>query len=352
MTGRGSAFTRFFSANGSGFVIVLVLAAALTLSTNTFLTGTNLDSLGRQVSIYAIIAVGELLVILTGGIDLSVGSVVGLTGIIVAQMVYGVVGVGGIWLGVLVALASGVVCGIITGTLVSFLGIPPFIASLGMMQVARGGALLFSGGRTIQPLPKSFETIAGGTVLGIPNLVLFTLLVVVVAALALSKTTWGRYVHAVGSNAESARLSGVPVKKVLISVYAASGLLAAFGGVLLASRLNNGVPTAGDGYELQAIAACVIGGASLFGARGTAVGSLIGALIVGMLNNGGSLLGVDPFWLKIAIGVLILAAVASDQVSTWLPGLRRALGRRGSSPGGGSTAAVSSDRVETAVEPS
>lgn len=148
-------------------------------------------------------------------------------------------------------------------------------------------------------------------------------MVVILAGVALTRTSWGRYVHAVGSNAESARLSGVPVTGVLISVYAVSGMLAAFGGILLASRLNNGVPTAGEGYELQAIAACVIGGASLSGARGTAVGSLIGALIVGMLNNGGSLLGIDPFWLQIAVGALILVAVAADQMPAWLPELKQ-----------------------------
>lgn len=316
---RGTAVSLFFLANASGFAIVFVLAVILALTTDTFLTPTNLDSLGRQVSIYAIIAAGQLLVILTGGIDLAVGSVVGLTGIVVAQAVYQTTGGGSVVLGVVVALLAGAVSGLVTGLLVAFLRIPPFIASLGMMGIARGVALLLSGGRTIQPLPDAFEQIAGGDVLGVSNLILFTLAIMIIVSIALTKTTWGRYVHAVGSNAESARLSGVPVKSVIVSVYAASGLLAAFGGILLASRLNNGVPTAGEGYELQAIAACVIGGASLFGARGTAVGALIGALIVGMLNNGGSLLGIDPFWLQIAIGVLILAAVAVDQLPKWLP---------------------------------
>ncbi len=338
---HGNALTRFFSANASGFAIVFLLAAALALTTDTFLTGANLDSLGRQVSIYAIIAVGQLLVILTGGIDLAVGSVVGLAGIVVAQAVHETTGAGPLWLALGLAILAGILTGVITGLLVAFLNIPPFIASLGMMGIARGAALLFSHGRTIQPLPDSFERIAGGSVFGVSNLIVFTLVVVVVAAVAMTKTTWGRYVHAVGSNTEAARLSGVPVKSVLVSVYAASGLLAGLGGILLASRLNNGVPTAGTGYELQAIAACVIGGASLFGARGSAVGALIGALIVGMLNNGGSLLGIDPFWLQIAIGALILIAVAVDQASKWMPMLaaRRArTNRRDGGPDGQETA--------------
>jgi len=133
-------------------------------------------------------------------------------------------------------------------------------------------------------------------------------------ALLLRRTVWGEYLYAVGSSSESARLTGVPVRRMLISAYTLSGLLAAAAGVLLASRLGNGVPTAGNGYELQAIAACVIGGASLFGAKGSAFGALVGALVVGLLNNGGTLLGIDPFWLQIAIGALILAAVATEHV--------------------------------------
>jgi len=217
------------------------------------------------------------------------------------------------------------------------------------MGIARGITLLLSGGRTIQPLPKEFEGIADGSLFGVANLIWITLIVVVLGSVLLTQTTWGRYVHAVGSNEESARLSGVPVKTVLISVYTVSGLLAGLGGVLLASRLNNGVPTAGTGYELQAIAACVIGGASLFGARGTAVGTLIGALIVGMLNDGGSLLGIDPFWLQIAIGALILIAVAIGQAPKWLPEAtsRFRWARRGESDDQSSTNEPDDDQSST-----
>jgi ribose transport system permease protein len=183
--------------------------------------------------------------------------------------------------------------------------------------MARGLTLLYTDGRTIQPLPDSFTRIAGGELLGVANLIWLTAVIALVVGFMLRRTVWGRYIYAVGSNQESARLTGVPVKRVLVSVYALSGTLAALGGVLLASRLANGVPTAGNGYELQAIAACVIGGASLFGARGSALGALVGALIVGLLNNGGTLLGVDPFWLQVAIGALILVAVGLDQLQGW-----------------------------------
>ncbi|GLW07081.1 ribose ABC transporter permease [Microtetraspora sp. NBRC 13810] len=296
----------------SGVPVLLLFVLILSLASDTFLTGVNLDNLGRQVSIYAIIALGQLLVILTAGIDLSVGSVVGLSGVIVAQAVFDATSTAGVIPGLVLALLAGAAAGAINGVLVAVFRMPPFIVTLGMLGIARGLTLLYTGGRTIQPLPAPFAEIAGGEFLGVANLIWLTVLVLGVTAFALRRTLWGRYVYAVGSNAESARLAGVPVRGVLISVYTLSGLLAALGGILLASRLGNGVPTAGTGYELQAIAACVIGGASLFGARGTALGALVGALIVGLLNNGGTLLGIDPFWLQTAIGLLILLAVALD----------------------------------------
>lgn len=299
----------------SGLPVLVLLALALSLATDTFLTGTNLDNLGRQVSIFAIIAIGQLLVILTAGIDLSVGSVVGLSGVISASVVFEATAGGQVVLAVLLALVAGAVVGAVNGVLVAVFRMPAFIVTLAGLGIARGATLLITGGRTVQPLPPAFQDIAGGTTLGIANLIWIMLIVAAAVAFALRRTVWGRYVYAVGSNAESARLSGVPVRPVLVSVYAISGLLAGLGGILLASRLGNGVPTSGTGYELQAIAACVIGGASLFGARGTAVGALLGAVIVGLLNNGGTLLGIDPFWLQIAIGVLILVAVGLDQLN-------------------------------------
>lgn len=316
---RVLSLSGMFGRNVSGLPILALLVIGLSLATDTFLTGTNLDNLGRQVSIYAIIAIGQLLVILTAGIDLSVGSLVGLSGVITAKMVFETSSVGNALLAILVGLAVGALVGACSGVLVAVFNMPPFIVTLGMLGIARGITLVTTGGRTIQPLPDGFQNIAGGSTLHVANLIWITLIVALAVAFILRRTVWGRYVYAVGSNAESARLSGVPVRGVLISVYALSGLLAGFGGILLASRLGNGVPTAGTGYELQAIAACVIGGASLFGARGTAIGALFGALIVGLLNNGGTLLNIDPFWLQVAIGALILIAVALDQLQSRRP---------------------------------
>jgi ribose transport system permease protein len=303
-------FGDVFGRDAGGLIVLLVLFGAMTLASDEFLTSENMANLARQVAIFGIIAVGQLLVILTAGIDLSVGSVLGLAGCVTAQMM-----VDGtpIVLAILIGLAVGVALGLFNGSLVAYGKLPPFIVTLGMLGIARGMVLVYTDASTIQPLPESFSNIANGDFLGLPNLLWIFMFVVVVTAFVLRRTVFGRYIYAIGSNPESARLSGVPVTRVLVSVYALAGLLAAVGGVLFMSRLNAGIPTAGTGYELNAIAACVIGGASLFGAKGGAFGAAAGALIVATLNNGGNLLAVNAFYLQIIIGALILAAVAFDQ---------------------------------------
>jgi ribose transport system permease protein len=303
-------FGDVFGRDAGGLIVLLVLFGGMTLASNEFLTGDNMANLARQVAVFGIIAVGQLLVILTAGIDLSVGSVLGLTGCIAAELlVHGM----GIVPAILISMAAGAAIGVFNGTLVAYGKLPPFIVTLGMLGIARGVVLVLTDASTVQPLPDAFGNIANGDFLGLPNLLWIFVAVVVIASFVLRRTVFGRYVYAVGSNPESARLAGVPVTRVLVAVYAISGLLAAVGGVLFTSRLNAGVPTAGTGYELNAIAACVIGGASLFGAKGGAFGAAAGALIVGVLNNGGNLLAINSFYLQIIIGALILAAVAFDQ---------------------------------------
>jgi ribose transport system permease protein len=293
-------------------VVLLVVFGALTLASDDFLTGNNLANLARQVSIFGILAIGQLLIILTAGIDLSVGSVLGLAGAVTAQLlVAGMPIVPALLIGVLV----GAVLGLVNGLLITRLKLPPFIATLGMLGVARGIVLVITDANTIQGLPEGFLTIANGSVLGIPNLLILFVAITAIAAFVLKRTVFGRYVYAVGSNPEAARLAGVPVTLVTVAVYTIAGLLFAVGGVLLTSRLGAGVPTAGTGFELQAIAACVIGGASLSGARGSALGVACGAVLIGVLNNGGNLLAVNSFYLQIAIGLLILIAVAFDQLN-------------------------------------
>jgi ribose transport system permease protein len=294
-----------------GILVLLIFIAALILTTNDFLTLTNLDNLVRQVAVFAILSIGQLFVILTGGIDLSVGSVLGLSGGLTALLLAAGVPIP---LAILAGLLVGLLVGLINGLLVSRLKLPPFIATLGMLGIARGVVLLLTGARTIAPLPDAFNIIANGSILGLPSLFWILILVAIVAAFVLGRTVFGRYVYAVGSNAESSRLSGVPVNAVLIAVYSISGLLAGFAGVLTTSRLGAGIPTAGTGYELQAIAGAVIGGASLSGAKGRTIGAVLGALIMAILANGGNLLGVDPFYLQIAIGLLIILAVYFDNL--------------------------------------
>jgi ribose transport system permease protein len=303
-------FGNVFGRDAGGLIVLLVLFGAMTLASDEFLTTDNLANLSRQVAIFGIIAVGQLLVILTAGIDLSVGSVLGLTGCVTAQLLVEGMPVP---LAIVVGLLVGVALGLFNGSLVAYGKLPPFIVTLGMLGIARGLVLVLTDASTVQPLPDSFGNIANGDFIGLPNLLWMFIIVVVVTAFVLRRTVFGRYIYAVGSNPESARLSGVPVTAVLVSVYSIAGLLAAVGGVLFASRLNAGIPTAGTGYELNAIAACVIGGASLFGAKGGAFGAAAGALIVATLNNGGNLLAVNAFYLQIIIGALILIAVAFDQ---------------------------------------
>jgi ribose transport system permease protein len=303
-------FGDVFGRDAGGLIVLLILFGALTLGSDEFLTSNNMANLARQVAVFGIIAVGQLLIILTAGIDLSVGSVLGLTGCVSAELlVHG-------WAivpAILVGLAAGAAIGVFNGVLVAYAKLPPFIVTLGMLGIARGVVLVLTDASTVQPLPDSFGNIANGSFLGLPNLLWMFAVVVAIASFVLRRTVFGRYVYAVGSNPESARLAGVPVTRVLVAVYAIGGLLAAVGGVLFTSRLNAGIPTAGTGYELNAIAACVIGGASLFGAKGGAFGAAAGALIVGTLNNGGNLLAVNSFYLQIIIGGLILVAVAFDQ---------------------------------------
>jgi ribose transport system permease protein len=307
---RVLTFGDVFGRDAGGLIVLLVLFGAMTLASDEFLTGDNMANLARQVAIFGIIAVGQLLVILTAGIDLSVGSVLGLTGCVTAQLLVEGMPVP---LAIVVGLLVGIGLGLFNGGLVAYGKLPPFIVTLGMLGIARGLVLVLTDASTVQPLPDSFANIANGDFLGLPNLLWMFAVVVLVTAFVLRRTVFGRYIYAVGSNPESARLSGVPVTAVLVSVYAIAGLLAAVGGVLFASRLGAGIPTAGTGYELNAIAACVIGGASLFGAKGGAFGAAAGALIVATLNNGGNLLAVNAFYLQIIIGALILIAVAFDQ---------------------------------------
>ena len=295
-----------------GTLIGLVgLCFVLWILTPYFLTVSNLLNVAEQTSINAIVAVGMTYVILSGGIDLSVGSIVALTGVIL-----GVALRDGqpLAIALTLTLAVGVVCGAVNGVLVSHGGLPPFIVTLGTMSIARGAALLVTEGRPISGFAASFRVLATGRVGFVPAPVIITAAVYVLAHLVLTRTTFGRYVYAIGGNEEATRLSGVAVRFHKAMIYVVSGVMSAVAAVILTARLNSAQPIAGMMYELDAIAATVIGGSSLLGGEGTLPGTLIGALIMGVLRNGLNLLGVSSFLQQIVIGGVIVVAVLLDTV--------------------------------------
>lgn len=287
------------------------MAFALSLLSPYFLTVDNLFAIGLQMSVVAIMAIGQMMVIISGGIDLSVGSVMALSGIATTMLLADGMG---IFPAILLGVFTGTLCGTIAGTLIAWGHIPPFIATLGVMGIARGAALLLTGGVPIFGLPPRFNFLGGGRIFGaVPVPIIFTIVLAIIGHIILTKIRFGRYIFAIGSNPTAAKLSGINVKKNLLKVYGISGSLCGFAGIVMASRLSTGQPTAGTGYELDVIAACVIGGASLSGGEGSILGAIIGALIMGILRNGCNLLDISAFWQQIAIGLIIIVAVFSDQ---------------------------------------
>ena len=288
---------------------LVFLSAVLWALTPHFLTVSNLLNIAQQTSINAIVAAGMTFVIISGGIDLSVGSIVALSGVVLGTLLQAgqpaIVAVVG-------AVAMGVGCGLLNGLLVSIGRLPPFIATLGMMSVARGTALVVTEGRPISGFSEAFRWVATGSVGMVPAPVIVTLLVYLTAHIAITRTPFGRYVYAIGGNEEATRLSGVAVRFHKTAIYAVSGLMSAVAAVVLTARLNSAQPIAGMMYELDAIAATVIGGTSLMGGEGTLFGTLVGALIMGVLRNGLNLLGVSSFLQQIVIGGVIVGAVLVD----------------------------------------
>ena len=290
---------------------LLGLCLLLWILTPHFLTVSNLLNVLEQTSINAVIAVGMTFVIHSAGIDLSVGSVLALAGVVMATLLQqGWPVAPAIAAGLLIGFAFGA----LNGVAIAWGRLPPFIATLGMMSIARGCALLFTEGRPVSGFDETFRTLATARILGIPAPVLLTAAVYLVARFVLSSTRFGRYVYAIGGNEEATRLSGVNVRLHKIFVYGVSGLTSGIAAVLLTARLNSAQPIAGIMYELDAIAAVVIGGTSLAGGEGGVGGTLIGALIMGVLRNGLNLLGVSSFLQQVVIGLVIVVAVLLDTV--------------------------------------
>ncbi len=297
--------------------LLLLMWIVLAVATPSFASALNITNLLRQGSLIAILAVGQTFVIITGGIDLSVGAIVGFTTVVVALLI----NAGWpIWAAVLITLLVGVAIGLFHGFGIVRMGLPPFIITLATMTSLRGIGLLMTNGNSISINSDPFQAFSRGSLLGIPYLFWMVILVAIPSYVFLHHTRWGRYLFSVGSNAEAARLSGVNVPRTIYMAYVLSGLCAAFVGVLLASRIGIGNPTQGDTYELQAIASSVIGGTSLFGAIGSVHGPLIGSFILSTINNGANLLNVNTFWQRVITGALIIVIVYFD-------GLRRRGGK-------------------------
>jgi ribose transport system permease protein len=291
------------------FLGLILLCLILWILTPYFLTLSNLMNVLEQSSINAIVAVGMTFVIITAGIDLSVGSILAFSGVVLASVLQGGAPLP---LALLAGIAVGTLCGLFNGFLVSVGKLPPFIVTLGMMSVARGAALVYTDGRPISGFEQAFRFLSTGKIFFIPMPLIIMLLVYIIAYLILTRTKFGLYTYAIGGNEEATRLSGVNVRFHKAMVYALSGLTSAIAAILLTARLNSAQPIAGIMYELDAIAATVIGGTSLMGGEGTLTGTFIGALIMGVLRNGLNLLGVSSFLQQIIIGLVIIIAVLFD----------------------------------------
>jgi len=293
------------------FLSLILLFVALWIASPNFLTATNLSSVVRQTAVINIMALGMTIVIISGGIDLSVGSILGLAGLLGTMAMEAgasiVVGVG-------VGLLTGLVCGFLNGIMITQLKIAPFIVTLGTLGIYRGAALIISNGLPVHNLPAAFSFLGEGNILGIPFVLWLLVICGVAVHITLEHTRLGRYAFAIGSSPAAAVYAGIPVTFHITAVYAIGGLLTGLGGMIEASRLMTGQPTAGTGYELQAIAAVVIGGGSLRGGEGSVVGTLVGAFIMGLLSNGSDLLGISNYVQQVVIGAVIILAVAADEL--------------------------------------
>ncbi|MCX6150932.1 MAG: ribose ABC transporter permease [Ignavibacteriales bacterium] len=298
---------------GLALVVEIILFSQLS---QYFFTADNLLNVSLQTSITAIIAVGMTFVILTGGIDLSVGSLVALAGIVATTIIKLNISASPLLLlagALIVALLFGFLSGASAGLFITKFKVTPFIITLALMTIWRGAAFVYTDGRPVWGLPELFSVLGGGRFIGIPIPSIIMIIIFVIAHIVLTKTRFGRYVYAVGGNAEAARLVGIKTNNILIAVYSICGVLSALSGILLASRMNSGQPNAGMMYELDVIAAVVVGGTSLNGGRGTILGTFFGAMLIAILRNGLNLLNVNSYVQQVIVGVVILLAVLMDR---------------------------------------
>lgn len=290
------------------FILFAVLAE---ISGRSFLSIRNIRNIITQSAVISVIAIGQTMAIITGGIDLSVGSVVGFVGITAGLMIKSGMPV---LLAVLISLLIGFAIGLINGFLISYGRIPAFISTLAMMQIIRGMCMLLNSGKPVSGFPESLSQIMGAEILGIPISIIYVFIAYFVMIVVMSKTRYGRYVYAIGGNRDAAKLSGVKVQRIELFTYAIAGLFAAIGGIMLLSRLTYADPNAGNGYEMNAIAATVIGGTAMSGGKGKLVNTFVGAIILGMLTTGLQILNVAVHYQSIITGIAIAGAVYLDKI--------------------------------------
>jgi putative xylitol transport system permease protein len=301
------------------FLAFLLLAVILSLSNEYFLTPGNISNVLLQTSINGVLAIGMTFVILTRGIDLSVGSVVALAGIVSASFATtsATAGIAGgpypFYVALAIGILVGLACGALVGLIVSRFSVPAFVATLGMLSAARGMTLIYGGGKPVPALTPEFRWLGTGNILGIPMPVILLAIVFAISWWVLTRTRYGRYIYAVGGNPHAAKTSGINVTRMKFSVYMISGSLSGLAGMMLSARTGSALPQAGIAYELDAIAAVVIGGTSLSGGVGRVTGTLIGALIIGVMNNGLDLMGIQSYYQQVLKGALIVGAVMLDQ---------------------------------------
>ena len=313
---------------GRAFLALIVIIAVFSYLSPNYFTLSNFLVMSSHVAIYGILAIGMLLVILTGGIDLSVGSVLAFSGVMAGAMMQGLEVSGlvfyvPVWGVVLITLALGGLIGAVNGVLVAFFRVPAFVATLGVMYVARGLGLLQTNGLTYNNLAgkpelgnTGFDWLGFNRIEGVPISVVVLIVLAVIFAVVLTRSAFGRWLYATGGNARAADLSGVPVNFVLLTVYTLSGVLAAVAGLVLSSQLTSAGPTAGTTYELTAIAAVVVGGAALSGGRGTVQGTMLGAFVIGFLADGLVIVGVSPYWQTVFTGAVIVLAVLLNSLGS------------------------------------
>ena len=305
-----NAFLEMVRANLGIMIVIVLIGLILSFLSPVFLSPNNLRTVLLEITTNVYIALGMALVMILGGIDLSVGSIVAMSGTLTVGLM--VLNHQPMWLAVLLGLGTGAAIGLVNGSIVAFFKIPPFIVTLAMLNVARGVAYLYSGGRSTRMMNPAFTNIGSGYFGLFPLPVLFMVALVVIFVVVLNRTKFGTYIYAIGGNRESARLSGVPIKKVEIVTFTISGMLAAFAGIVLSARMFSGQPSVGIGYELDAIAACVLGGVSMAGGVGRISGTIFGAIVIGIVSNGLNLVNVSSFWQLIVKGIIILIAVIID----------------------------------------